>query len=77
MNEWQEFRDNIWWTWENHLVLHANEAGLTKIFKKYWLPRKKFMTKLDAIDLMVRRTMIMPDENRVAYCYGMSKMHIV
>ena len=35
------------------------------------------MTKADCIDLIVRETKIIPDEIRVIYCFGMSKMHVV
>ena len=77
MGEWQEFRDNIWWTYENHDIIKANDFSLRKIYKSYFEPRKKHMTKLDCIDLMTRYTKVIPDENKVIYCYGMSKMHIV
>jgi len=75
--EWQEFRDNIWWCMETHKVIEANKFGLQKIYKSYWAPRKKHMTKADCVDLMVRLCQIIPDENKVIWCYGMSKMHII
>ncbi len=28
VNEWQEFRDDIWWTYETHRVLEANKFAL-------------------------------------------------
>ena len=40
-------------------------------------PRKKYLTKNDCIELMTKATKIVPDENRVIYCYGMSKMHVI
>ena len=52
--EWQEFRDNIWWSYENHSILQANQFGITKIFKRHWEPRKKWMTKNDCVELMAR-----------------------
>ena len=35
------------------------------------------MTKNDCVELMARQTKIIPDEIRVIYCYGMSKMHVI
>ena len=35
------------------------------------------MTKNDCVELMARQTKIIPDEIRVVYCYGMSKMHVI
>ena len=35
------------------------------------------MNKADAVDLMYRGTKILPDEAKVAYCYGMSKMPVI
>ena len=75
--EWQEFRDNTWWCYETHKILQANQRHLTKIYRSHFAPRKKFMTKLDSIDLMTKNTKIIPDENKVTYCFGMSKMHVI
>ena len=75
--EWQEFRDNIWWTYETHRVIEANKFGLQKIYKSFFAPRKKHMSIADGIDMMVRLCKIIPDENKVIYCYGMSKMHVI
>lgn len=52
--EWQEFRDNIWWCYETHRVIDANKIGLNKIYKSYFEPRKKWITKADMIDMMSR-----------------------
>ena len=75
--EWQKWREEVWWTWENHRILNANLAGIKKIYNSFFAPRKKFMTKADCIDLMVKTTQLIPDENKVIYCYGMSKMAVV
>ena len=71
--EWQGWREKVWWTYANHRIIHANELGLMKIYKSYFAPRKKHMNKNDCIDLMTRDTKIIPDENKVSSCYGMSK----
>ena len=75
--EWQDWREKIWWTYENHQIITANTNALTKIYKSFFAPRKKYMNKADCIDLMTRKTKIIPDENRVIYCYGMSKMAVI
>ena len=77
IQEWQGFRDNNWWTYENHEILQVNQFALTKIYKSFMGPRKKGMSKLDAIELMTKNCKIIPDEKTANYCYGMSKMHIV
>ena len=35
------------------------------------------MNKADCIDLMTKQTRIIIDENKVIYCFGMSKMAVV
>ena len=35
------------------------------------------MNKADCIDLMTKQLKLIPDENKVIYCYGMSKMALV
>ena len=75
--QWQEFREEIWWSYETHGIIAANLKHLQKIWKSHWAPRKKFMNKLDCIELMSKRNKIIHDENKVGYCYGMSKMAVV
>ena len=75
--DWQEFRDDIWWCYETHKILHANQRHLNKIYRSHFAPRKKYMNKLDCIELMSKTSKIIPDENKVGYCYGMSKMHLI
>ena len=77
MTEWQEFRDDIWWNYETHKIMDANLNHLNKLYKSMWAPRKKHMSKGDCVELMVKATGIMHDENKVAYCYGMSKMVVI
>ena len=76
ITEWQQFRDNIWWNYENHEIIMANQYNLQKVYKSFFEPRKKYMTKLDCVDLITKVTKIIPDENKVIYCFGMSKMHV-
>ena len=59
------------------MILLTNQSLLEKIFKRYEKPRKKFMTKGDCIDLMVRQCKVITEEVPVIRCYGMSKMHVV
>lgn len=75
--EWQEFRDDNWWSYETHKIVHANMRAFQKIYKSFYAPRKKYMTKEDCIYLMLKQTEIMTDEKKVIYCYGMSKMHVI
>ena len=75
--EWQEFRDDIWWCYETHNILQANQRHLVKIYRSFFAPRKKYMNKADCIELMFKKSKIIPDENKVTYCYGMSKMHVI
>lgn len=75
--EWQGFRDNSWWTYEIHEILQVNLFALTKIYKSFMGPRKKGMSKQDAIELMTKTSRIIPDEKTANYCFGMSKMHVV
>ena len=75
--EWQEFRDDIWWNYETHKIMDANLSHLNKLYQSMWAPRKKHMTKGDCVELMVKKTSILHDENRVSYCYGMSKMCVI
>ena len=35
------------------------------------------MDKTDCIDFMTRYSKIIPDENKVIYCFGMSKMAVI
>jgi len=35
------------------------------------------MNKANCLDLMSKNSKIIADENKVNYCYGMSKMHLV
>ena len=75
--EWQEFRDDVWWCYETHKIITANQRCLNKIYKSFYAPRKKYMNKNDCVELMSKTTKIIPDENKVSYCYGMSKMHLI
>ena len=75
--EWQEFRDNVWWCYETHKILHANQRHLNKVYKSHFAPRKKYMNKMDCVELMSKNNKIIPDENKVTYCYGMSKVHVI
>mmetsp|Transcript_30988 Transcript_30988/g.41096 ORF Transcript_30988/g.41096 Transcript_30988/m.41096 type:complete len:227 (+) Transcript_30988:1741-2421(+) len=77
LDEWQEFRETHWWKWENHRILTCNMFNLKKVYNSFFAPRKKYMNKADCIDLMTKFTKIIPDENKVIYCYGMSKMAVV
>ena len=52
--EWHDWRMKTWWCWETHDVLHANTKNLNKIYKSFFAPRKKFMTKQDCIFLMTK-----------------------
>ena len=75
--EWKDWRTNVWWTYENHKILHINLPGLKKLYQSYFKPRHKFMDKNDCIDLMTRYSKLIPDENKVIYCFGMSKMALI
>ena len=77
VSDWHEFREKHWWTWENHRIISANMANLKKVYNSFFAPRKKFMNKEDCINLLTKYTKIIPDENKVIYCYGMSKMAVV
>ena len=77
MNEWQEFRDKFWWSIDNHKILLSNLKELKKVYHSFFSPRKKYMNKSDCIDLMTKTLKLIPDENKVIYCYGMSKMALV
>lgn len=53
---WQEFRDQDLWCMEVNDILEANLEGIRKVYQFYWEPRKKYMTQVDAMNLMIRDT---------------------
>ena len=74
--EWQEFRDNRLWTIDVNDVLEANLGHLTKIYQKYFAPRKKYMDMKDALEFMMRDSSLNLIEKDAIFCYGMSKMTV-
>ena len=58
-------------------VLEANLEGIKKIYNFYQEPRKKFMTQVDAMNLMIRDTQLGIGEKEATFCYGMCKMSVV
>ena len=48
-----------------------------KLYKSFFRPRKKYVDKNDCIEFMTKYTRLIPDENKVIYCFGMSKMAVV
>jgi hypothetical protein len=57
--------------------LEANLEGIKKIYNYYQEPRKKFMTMVDSLNLVIRDTQLGIGEKEAIYCYGMSKMSVI
>lgn len=57
-------------------ILEANLDGLKKVYSHFFEPRKKFMSKEDALGLMMRDTALNMIEKDAMFCYGMSKMTV-
>ena len=74
--EWQEFRDNRLWTIDVNDVLEANQEHLTKIYQRYFAPRKKYMDMKDALHFMMKDSALNLIEKDAIFCYGMSKMTV-
>ncbi len=51
--------------------------GIKKIYNYYQEPRKKFMTMVDSLNLVIRDTQLGIGEKEAIYCYGMSKMSVI
>ena len=76
-DSWQEFRDDYLWTIEVNDVLEANLDGLKKLYTNYHEPRKKFMTMIDGLILMLKDTTLGMIEKDSIYCFGMCKMSVI
>jgi hypothetical protein len=74
---WQEFRDDLLWTIDVNDVLEANLEGIKKIYTHYHEPRKKYMTMVDAMNLLMKDTSLALIEKDASYCFGMCKMSVV
>merc|ERR1740117_171405 len=74
---WQEFRDELLWTLEVNDVLEANLKNLQKIYDKFILTVKKFVTLEDINSIINVHAMMAVPAEILKYCFGMSKMTVV
>ena len=74
MFPWQEFRDEQLWTLEVNDVLEANLKNLEKIYNKYLLTVKKFITIEDINSIINLQGGMDVPLATLKYCFAMSKM---
>ena len=74
---WQKFRDTELWTLDVNDILEANLGVITQVYQKYFKPRKTWMNKQDAYDLMIRHTSLQMLEVPAMQAFGLCKMTVV
>jgi hypothetical protein len=76
MSPWQDFRDEELWTLDVNDVLEANLKNLEKIYNKYILAVKKYITLEDIHSIVNLHGQMEVPLEILKYCFAMSKMTV-
>lgn len=72
---WQDFRQEVLWSWGSHKIFVANDAGLKAIYEKLF-PRFEARGLEACIDLFCEDSTVELSVKEVRFCFGMSKMTV-